>query len=80
MKPKIRPQNTSRKARSKTYVYVAGDKSKTPVLARDQKPGTHLTLMAAHGRDIPFTVGTRHHNDPAAVKAAFAKYRGKPEA
>jgi hypothetical protein len=56
-----------------SFVYVTGDRKKTPVDPGTQPQGTELTLVLESGREIPYAQGKRVMNDPVKRVAAWKK-------
>ncbi len=59
--------------KEKPFVYVSGDKTKTPIDPKTQKMGTKLIQVTPKGRDVPITVGKRSTKSLADRTASLAK-------
>jgi hypothetical protein len=59
---------------TKPFIYVSGDKDKTPVKLEDQKQGTELVRVDSRGLETPFIMGKIIKNDPETRVAAWKKH------
>jgi hypothetical protein len=58
---------------STPFIYVNGDKTKSPVKPSEQKPGTLLVFVDKMGRETPFNAGKLIVADPAKRLATWKK-------